>query len=341
MRTRAWAAAWAGCLVGLVFSYANAAPQQGGDVGPLELSGGHLAECSIGYRTYGVLNADKTNVVIFPTWLTGRTADLEAFIGPGKLVDSSHWYVVTLDAIGDGVSCSPSNSKSNPRLKFPQFSISDMVKSQHRLLVTKLGINHVHAVVGMSMGGLQSLQWSVLYPKFANKIVAIVASPQPTSQDLLTWTSELRSIDESVAWQNGNYTDNTKFKALAAIQMQALWTPTNRARTTPRAGVADFIAQQEQQMLGGFSVVDWYRQLQALASFDLVGSSGMSGLAAKITAPMLIVTSTQDHMMNPGPATALATASNAQLLALDNDCGHIAPICELDLVSKTIAEFLQ
>ena len=322
---------------------AGAAQQQFAAVGPLELAGGRLAECAIGYRTYGKLAPDKSNAVLFPTWLPGRTADLEGLIGPGKLVDSSKWFVVTVDALGDGVSCSPSNSKARPRLAFPTFSIKDMVVSQHKLLTDTLGITHLHAVVGMSMGGLQALQWAVTYPAFASKVVAIIATPQPTSQDLLTWNAELRSIEDDARWQGGEYPEGTQFRTLAAIQALSIWTPQYRVRSTPRADFAGFLQQQDTANLSTFSAVDWYRQLQALISFDLPAQEDgtLQGVARKIKTPLLIVTSRQDHMVNPAPVTSLATLAGSRQLVLDSDCGHMAPVCELPAVSAAIAEFLQ
>lgn len=334
----------ANLLAGLALlsaSCAWAAPQQTASIGAIKLVGGQLKDCQVGYRTFGTLEADKSNVVLFPTWLTGKTADMEFLIGPGKLIDSSKWFVVLVDALGDGVSCSPSTSASNPKMKFPKFSIADMVESQHQLLTGSLDIKHVHAVVGMSMGGMQALQWSVSYPDFADRIVAIVATPQPTSQDLLTWSAEMRSIDGSAGWKGGNYSKGTHFDALVAVHTLSLWTPAYRAKTTPRADYEKYMAGEQLTLSKAFNVVDWYRQLQALSSFNLIGSGDMASLARSIKTPLMIVTSTQDHMVNPGPATELAGLTHAKLLALNNDCGHIAPVCEMDSVGKSIAEFLQ
>jgi hypothetical protein len=75
------------------------------------VSGEVIHDCRLGYRTFGKLNAEKSNAVLFPTWFTGTTENLVGLIGPGKLVDP--------DALGNGVSSSPSNSKQQPRMRFP------------------------------------------------------------------------------------------------------------------------------------------------------------------------------------------------------------------------------
>ncbi len=87
------------------------------------------------------------------------------------MADTGKYFVVTIDAIGNGVSSSPSNSKSQPRLSFPNFTIRDMVESEHRLATETFGIKHLHAVMGISMGGMQTFEWITAYPDFMDAAV--------------------------------------------------------------------------------------------------------------------------------------------------------------------------
>src|SRR6476660_7590918 len=136
---------------------ARAQEQQFANIGDLKLqNGGVIRNCRIGYRTFGKLNAGKSNVVVFPTWAGGTTEQLQSSIGPGKLVDSTTYFVVAIDALRNGVSSSHSNSRRQPRMRFPQFTLRDTVESQHVLLTTVLKIDHVKAIVGISMGGMQA-----------------------------------------------------------------------------------------------------------------------------------------------------------------------------------------
>src|SRR5210317_1230186 len=105
-------------------------PPQLASLGDLELSSGEiLLDTSIAYRTEGTLNEDQSNVLVFLTWFTGTTQDLIKYelIGPGKMADTDQFYVISIDALGNGVSTSPSNSSRQGSSDFPNISIEDMV----------------------------------------------------------------------------------------------------------------------------------------------------------------------------------------------------------------------
>src|SRR4051794_34212159 len=186
---------------------ASAQEQQIASLGDFHLQNGQtIRDCKVGYRTFGHLNAQRSNVVLFPTWFSGTTKDLAGLVGPGKFIGSDKYYVIAVDALGDGVSSSPSNSTMQPHMRFPQFSIRDMVESQHELLTKHLKIQHLRAVMGVSMGGMQTFQWIVTYPDFMDLAIPIVGSPRLTSYDLLLCNAEAHAIETDPSWKNGEYT---------------------------------------------------------------------------------------------------------------------------------------
>src|SRR5689334_1391049 len=86
----------------------HAQEQQFANIGDLKLqNGGVIRNCRVGYRTFGTLNRDKSNVVVFPTWAGGTTEQLKGNFGPGKLIDTTSYFVVAIDALSNGVSSSP------------------------------------------------------------------------------------------------------------------------------------------------------------------------------------------------------------------------------------------
>jgi homoserine O-acetyltransferase len=98
-------------------------------------------------------------------------------LGRGAPLDSTRYYVIAPDAIGSGASSKPSDGL---RMKFPAYDLSDMVRATRGLL-DQLGVHHVLAVVGVSMGGREAWQFAVQYPDFMDAIVPLIASPFPNA----------------------------------------------------------------------------------------------------------------------------------------------------------------
>ena len=305
---------------------------------PLE-SGQTIQDCRIGYRTFGTLNADRSNVVVALTWFLGNSEQASgAFVGADKFLDPAKYFIITIDALGDGQSSSPSNSSAQPRMKFPTFTIRDMVMTQHRLLTEKLKLTHVHAVFGGSMGGMQALQWAYSYPQFMDRIVAIVPSPRLSSYDLLLWRAELNAIQSDIEWRGGDYTGRPMMKTVVDIHKLHLQTPSKIARETPTSSYPKFAEEDEQSF--NFDPNDEIRQLQALMSQDVAPGKTIEEMARMLKPKTLIVVATQDMMANPINATALAKAAKAQLIELQSDCGHLAPGCESEKVNPAVRAFL-
>ncbi|MDF1875912.1 homoserine O-acetyltransferase [Sulfurimonas sp. SAG-AH-194-I05] len=160
---------------------------------PLYLESGRILEpYDITYETYGVLNDDKSNVIIVCHALTGshhaagiyegetKAGWWNGFIGSGKAIDTDKYFVICSNVIGSCFGSTGPMSLQYPhheyyRYKFPVVTIKDMVKAQ-RILYDRLDIHRVYAIVGGSMGGMQALQFSIDYPNFSEKIISLAAT---------------------------------------------------------------------------------------------------------------------------------------------------------------------
>ena len=311
------------------------------NIGDLKLENGAvIQDCQSGYHTFGKLNPQKSNALIFPSWFGGTSAGTASLVGgPDKLVDSTKYYVICLDALGDGISSSPTNSATQPGDAFPRFTIRDMVTSQVVFLTKTLGLKHLYAVIGGSMGGMQAFQWMVSYPYFMDRVVPYVGSTRLTSNDLLFIEAELSAI------RNGKACGMSEEKireTVARIQSMVIQTPAYRVRTTSRADFQKYLNGVDAGFQKFFRTADWEAQLDAMQAHDISKpfDGDMKKAAAVVKARALIVVSRQDHIVNPRPALTFAGLIGAQTLILDNDCGHLAPGCEMARFVKTVHAFL-
>lgn len=316
--------------------------QRVAELGTCTLASGERIEgCRIGYRTFGKLDEARSNAVLFPTWFTGTTQSLLGVV-PEKLVDTKRFFLVLVDAIGDGVSSSPSNSRTQPKLRFPRFTIHDIVETQRRLMREVLGVERLYAVMGISMGGMQAMEWSVAHPDEVARAVPIVGTPQLTAHDLLLWNAELHALEGDVAYAHGEYQGRPRIRAVQDIHWLMLTTPRHRATETSREAFAGWLEGKESDV--AFDWNDWHRQLEAMIAHDVARADGGSieRAAKKVKARMLVVVAEHDHMVEPGPAKAFAKAANAELLVLEGPCGHLAPTadCEERALGQRVRAFL-
>ncbi len=313
--------------------------QQIAKLGQCKLESGQvIQDCQVGYRTYGHLDAARDNAVLFPTWYMGVSEQLKPNFAPDQLVDTTRFFGVALDALADGVSSSPSNSKQQHGTKFPQITIRDMVHAEYRVATEVLHLQHVHAVMGVSMGGIQTFAWAVEYPKYFDLAVPIVGSPRATSYDLLGEQTLLDAMVADPEYKGGNYTQEPVLPLANEILMKALTTPAYRVQHTSRAQYPAFLVEARKN--GGMDANDRIWQLRALMRLDLTGKQSLADVAKKPGPKFLVVSAAQDEMVNPTPALAWAKAAGAQRYVSDMNCGHMIMECDSQRILPVVRAFL-
>ncbi len=297
-------------------------------------SGDTIPNCRIGFRRFGLVNEDSSNILIVPTWFSGKSQHVAALVGPEKLLDSTRYHIIIIDALGNGISSSPSNSSSQPRDEFPDITIADMVRSQYFLLHRKLGIQRVFAMVGGSMGGMQVFQWWAMYPGFMDKAVSYVGSPWPTTYSRLVWEAERSAIREGLKY---GLSDSLIMQSVAAIQILNAYTPAYRNRETGNNEVNDFLKAYLQRFSKNYDHYDWLCQLGAMLNHDI-----RPWLAdnPKNLPPLYCLVSQTDHLVTPENTIAFAEQYHLPLHRFTNDCGHLAPGCEMKTFVRLVNSFL-
>ncbi|MBI4228231.1 MAG: homoserine O-acetyltransferase [Deltaproteobacteria bacterium] len=185
-------------------------------------NGQELGPITIAYETYGELNKDRDNVILIEHALTANahaagkhsTADKypgwwDVMIGPGKAFDTSTYFVICVNILG---SCYGTTGPSsiNPEtgkpygLSFPLVTIRDMVRTQ-RGLIDHLEINRIRAITGGSMGGMQAIEWALLFPEMVDSIILIATAPRSTPQSIAIHKVGIQAIMDDPNWNEGNY----------------------------------------------------------------------------------------------------------------------------------------
>jgi len=275
--------------------------------GDLRLESGEvIKDFSISYVTHGKLNDKKSNAILMVTALGGNHHRIDFMIGPGKALDPDKYFIICTDAIGNGLTTSPSNSKAQARMSFPKFTIRDMVESQYRLLKEKFGIDHVVAVVGPSMGGMQALQWGVSHSDYMDALVAMVPLAKTPAWSVAVVEATRKAIMNDPAWKDGNY-DAPPEKGVRLwrdiLNLLSARTPDMYAAQFKNGtDVLPWMEAQETAALKGFDANDYIYQTWAYERHDVGTSPGFGGDTAKalasIRAKTLILTGTKD-LLNP------------------------------------------
>jgi homoserine O-acetyltransferase len=302
--------------------------QQYAALGACKVTGGEIASCRLGYRTWGTLNAERSNAVLFPSWFTGTSRDIQDWVGADKLVDPERYFVIAVDALGDGVSSSPSNSASQAGPQFPPFAMRDMVGAEYRLVKETLHLTHLHAVMGISMGGIQTFEWMVDYPEFMDVAIPIVGSPRPTSYDLFFYRNVEYALKNDPAWHAGRYSQPPPLGFAEALMQMNSTTPAEFARNHPPEKFATEYAGYLAKGILPFDGNDLLAQLEAIIHHDVAHGGRQEEAARRVKAKVLVVVATQDHMVNPKPALDFAALLGAKTIVLESDCGHKSVSCE-------------
>lgn len=194
------------------------------EASPLRLAGGQLlGPVDVAYETYGTLSPSRDNAVFVCHALTGdahaagfhegarRPGWWDNLIGPGKVLDTRHLFVISANLLG-GCQGTTGPSSTNPAtghpygLDFPLLEMEDFV-SVHRQLVRHLGVDRLLAAVGGSLGGMQVLDWAMKYPEELANAAIIAASSRLTAMNIAFSAVARRAIMTDPEFHNGQYAD--------------------------------------------------------------------------------------------------------------------------------------
>lgn len=176
--------------------------------------GGILPAARLVYETYGELNDDRSNAILYPTSYGATHRDIEWLIRPDGILDPTRWFIIIPDMFGNGLSTSPSNSDNRFR-----FTHVDNVTIQEILIREVLGIDRLALIYGWSMGAQQAYHWGVLYPDRADRIAALCGTAKTTDHNQIFLLSLQAALTADPTWKGETFTATPErgFRAFARI----------------------------------------------------------------------------------------------------------------------------
>jgi homoserine O-acetyltransferase len=187
-------------------------------------SGMTYRNARLAYKTYGVLNAARSNAILYPTSFGAQHYDTEWLIKDGHPLDPSKFFIIIPNLFGNGLSSSPSNTPSPyDRGRYPHFTLVDNVRLQHRLLSEVFGIERLALVYGYSMGGQQALHWGALFPDMVERICAICATAKTTRHTWIFLEGMKSVLTMDPAWRDGWFQEHPVKGLRAMGRVWAAW----------------------------------------------------------------------------------------------------------------------
>ncbi|MFF0578155.1 alpha/beta fold hydrolase [Streptosporangium saharense] len=191
------------------------------DLGNVRLqNGATLPDAKLAYKTYGELDADRGNAIVYPTWYSGQHYDNEWLIGEGMALDPSRYFIIIPNMFGNGLSSSPSNTPApHDRARFPDVTMYDNVEAQYRLVTEVFGIERLELVTGWSMAAGQTYQWAVSHPEMVRRILPFCGSARTSLHNIVFLEGVKAALTADAAWKHGWYTKEpwTGLRALARV----------------------------------------------------------------------------------------------------------------------------
>ena len=179
---------------------------------------------ALAYKTYGTLNADKSNAVLYPTSYGAQHYDVEWLIKPGGILDPEKYFVVIPNMFGNGLSTSPNNIKPPySKARYPNFTVYDNVQAQHRLVTEVFGIEQLAMVYGWSMGAQQAMHWGALYPDNVERILAICGSARTAPHNKVFLEGVRATLTADPAWTGTHFSSKPETGLRAMGRVYAGW----------------------------------------------------------------------------------------------------------------------
>ena len=341
-------------------------------------SGVLLAPVDVAYETYGTPNREGTNAVLLCHALTGnahaagRSPDgqlgwWDGIVGEGKAFDPSKHFIICSNFLG---SCYGTTGPTsiNPRTgkrygsTFPQMTVRDIVRVQ-RELMNRLGVRWLKAVIGGSLGGMQVLEWAVMFPEVVDSIIPIATAARHSAWCIgLNEVARLGILTDP-AWNGGNYTEQPEH-GLALARMIAMITYRSRESFEKKFGQArqdqaigrgtfdelspagfqieSYLRYQGEKLVDRFDAATYVAITRAMDLHDVAKGRGpLAEVLGRVRTKTLSIGINTDVLYPAEEQQEIAALiPGAEYREIDSPHGHDAFLIEIEKLNGLIRNFL-
>jgi homoserine O-acetyltransferase/O-succinyltransferase len=330
--------------------------------------GSTISPLTLVYESYGTLNENRDNAIVVHHALSTSShlaaSDKnpvqgwwEDMVGPGCHLDSNKYFIICINNLGScfgsssPVSLNPTTGESY-RASFPTVSIIDMVRSQ-KMLIDAMGIDHLHAVLGNSMGAMLSITWLALYPDHASHLISISSSAQAYPANNANRFLQRDIIKLDSAWNNGDYSDSADLEGFRTARKLGLLTYRNWAELNERFvnktgadSIEHYLQYNADKFVRRFDCNSYLTLLDAMSTFNLSSpDKPLAQVFKGITAKTLVVSVDSDILFTPSQQETLYQALcdggvDTQLIKHSSTYGHDAFLIETAQFGSYISQFI-
>ena len=346
-------------------------------------SGERLKELVVAYETFGRAAETGDNAVCVCHALTGdahvancgsNDTDVpgwwDGMIGPGKGIDTNYYFVVCSNVLG-GCAGTTGPSSINPDTgrpygsSFPETSVTDMVRVQ-KLLMDRLGIRRLAAVIGGSFGGMQALEWSILYPEMVDRCICIATGASLSSQALAFDAVARDAIVSDPGWNGGDYYDGSakpswglaharKIGHITYLSPEIMQDRFGRQKekrqydkqiARHRFEVENYLEHQGRKLVNRFDANSYLRITEAMDAYDLVERfDTLAEAFSKTRSRYLVVALSSDWLFPPEQSVELANGilragKSVSYCTLHSPHGHDTFLVDVRHLNRLIRAFL-
>ena len=331
-----------------------------------------IAPFTIVYETFGTLNEDRSNAILVCHALSasahaaGRYTDdpnekagwWDGLVGYGKAIDLDRWFVVCVNLPGSPFGTTAPGSvdpaTGNPYgSRYPWPTIEDMVESQKRVL-DHLGITHLRAIAGGSLGGMQVLMWAAMYPDMADDLIAMATGAAVPVTGIAWHILGRKIIESDQRFHGGDYYDHAEpLRGLQLARMLGHMTYLSaeslqrkfgrrRRNNTRQFEIDSYFEYQGNKFAALYDANSYIRVQAAMDEMDLEEQYGtLRDAFAKWRGRTLLVTFDTDWLFPPAESERVAAAmENVQYELVPSANGHDTFLIDYHLIDPLVRAFL-